>query len=169
MLALIGLPGSGKSTVGNLLARHYDLPFVDLDKEIEIALGCSIAQCFEERGELYFRDLESELLDQITKSGRCVLSTGGGTVLRASNREWLRMRAKVIYLASTPQELLPRLKNDTKRPLLQVHDLTSRLTELYETRDPLYKATAEIILHTGAGPAKRVISEYLKLHPNFYG
>lgn len=168
MLALIGLPGSGKSTVGNLLARHYDLPFVDLDKEIESALGCSIAQCFEEKGELYFRDLESQLLDQLTGGGRCVLSTGGGTVLRDSNREWLSTRAKVIYLASTPRELFPRLKNDKKRPLLQVNDLISRLTDLYEIRDPLYKETAEIVLHTGAGSARRVVSEYLKLYPNFY-
>ncbi len=168
MLALIGLPGSGKSTVGKLLARHYALPFIDLDREIENALGCSITQCFEEKGELYFRDLESELLNQITNGDRCVLSTGGGSVLSASNRELLRVRAKVIYLNATPQELLPRLKSDKKRPLLQVQDLVSRLKELYEIRDPLYKETAEIVLHTGAGSAKRVVKEYLKFHQNFY-
>ncbi|MFY7905289.1 MAG: shikimate kinase, partial [Burkholderiaceae bacterium] len=86
MLVLVGLPGSGKSTVGRQLARRLNIPFVDSDHAVEERLGCSIREYFEREGEDRFRDIESEVLDDLTRHHRGVLATGGGSVLRAINR-----------------------------------------------------------------------------------
>jgi shikimate kinase len=149
MISLIGLPGSGKSTVGRQLARRLQLPFVDSDQAIESRLGCSIREFFELEGEARFREIESETLDALTQKGAGVLSTGGGAVLRAENREHLRARGRVIYLKSHPEELIRRLRHDTNRPLLQVADPMAKLRELFAARDPLYRQTAHFVVETG--------------------
>ena len=148
-IALIGLPGSGKSTVGRQLARRLQLPFFDSDHVIEQQLGCSIREYFEHEGEERFRDVEESVIDQLTQKQTGVLSTGGGVVLRPSNREHLRSRCQVVYLNSSPDELFRRLHHDKNRPLLQVADPLSRLRDLYTVRDPLYRETAHFIIETG--------------------
>lgn len=147
-ISLIGLPGSGKSTVGRQLARRLHLDFTDSDHVIEQRLGCQIREFFEREGEERFRDLEAQVIDELTQSGG-VLSTGGGAVLRQANREHLRQRGQVIYLKSTPEELMRRLRHDTQRPLLQVQDPLQRLRDLYAQRDPLYRETAHFVIDTG--------------------
>lgn len=147
--SLVGLPGSGKSTVGRQLARRLGLPFHDSDQVIETRLGCSIREYFEREGEDRFRDLESEVLDTLTLQGPSVLSTGGGAVLRPINRERLHQRTQVIYLRSTPQEVFRRLRHDRSRPLLQVDDPLQRLKDLHAVRDPLYQQTAHFTIETG--------------------
>lgn len=147
-ISLIGLPGSGKSTVGRQLARRLHLPYADSDQVIEQRLGCSIREFFEREGEARFRDIETEVIDELTRVGG-VLSTGGGAVLRPVNREHLRQRSQVIYLKSTPEELMRRLRHDTQRPLLQVQDPLQRLRDLYAARDPLYRETAHFVIDTG--------------------
>jgi shikimate kinase len=147
-ISLIGLPGSGKSTVGRQLARRLHLSFADSDHVIEQRLGCPIREFFEREGEDRFRDIEAEVIDELTQSGG-VLSTGGGAVLRQRNREHLHQRGQVIYLKSTPEELMRRLRHDTQRPLLQVQDPQQRLRDLYAQRDPLYRETAHFIIDTG--------------------
>jgi shikimate kinase len=149
LISLVGLPGSGKSTVGRQLARRLQLPFVDSDHAIEERLGCSIREYFEREGEDRFRDIEQEVIDDLTKSHRGVLSTGGGSVLRPLNRANLRSRGSVVYLKSTPDELFRRLRHDMNRPLLQVSDPLGRLRDLYAVRDPLYRETAHFSLETG--------------------
>lgn len=149
IVSLIGLPGSGKSTVGRHLARRLHLPFVDADHAIEERLGCSIREYFEREGEARFRDVEEEVLDELTQHHRGVLSTGGGAVLRLANRRHLRERGQVVYLKSSPDELFRRLRHDVNRPLLQVADPLSRLRDLYAVRDPLYQETAHFTLETG--------------------
>lgn len=149
MIALVGLPGSGKSTVGRQLARRLQLPFFDSDQLIEKQLGCSIREYFEREGETSFRDVEEAVIDQLTLQPSAVLSTGGGAVLRAANRQHLRERGRVVYLNSTPTELFRRLRHDVNRPLLQVADPLGRLRELYGQRDPLYRETADFIIETG--------------------
>lgn len=148
MIALVGLPGSGKSTVGRQLARRLQLPFTDSDPIIEQRLGCPIREFFEREGEERFRDIEEQVIDELTRQPG-VLSTGGGAVLRAANREHLRTRGKVVYLKSTPEELFRRLRHDTQRPLLQVSDPLQRLRDLYAARDPLYRETAHFVIETG--------------------
>lgn len=149
LLSLVGLPGSGKTTVGRQLARRLRLRFVDSDHAIEARLGCSIREFFEREGESKFRDIEAEVIDELTQSHDCVVSTGGGAVLRPLNRANLHDRARVIYLKSTPEELYRRLRHDTNRPLLQVSDPMGRLRELFEQRDPLYREVAHFVLETG--------------------
>ena len=149
VLSLVGLPGSGKSTVGRHLSRRLQLPFFDSDQVIEQRLGCSIREFFEREGEQRFRDLEAEVIDELTRLPEAVISTGGGSVLRAENRERLRGRGQVVYLRSHPDELFRRLRHDKKRPLLQVADPLQRLRDLYAERDPLYRETAHYIIETG--------------------
>ena len=149
LITLIGLPGSGKSTVGRQLARRLQLPFVDSDHVIEARLGCAIRDYFEREGEECFRDIEESVLDELTQGPNGVLSTGGGSVLRLANRQHLRERAHVIYLKSSPDELFRRLKHDINRPLLQVADPLKRLRDLFFVRDPLYRETAHFTIETG--------------------
>ena len=148
-ISLIGLPGSGKSTVGRQLARRLQLPFVDSDHAIEHRLGCSIREYFEREGEERFRDVEESVIKELCEQHRGVLSTGGGSVLRPKSRENLRNGSQVVYLKSSPDELFRRLRHDMNRPLLQVADPLTRLRDLFAARDPLYRETAHFILETG--------------------
>jgi shikimate kinase len=168
LIALIGLPGSGKSTVGRQLARRLGVSFIDSDAEIEKRLGCAIKAYFEREGEESFRDVEQEVIAglarQCTNSAQsaqsansappdqpfnCVLSTGGGAVLRQANRDCLRTSGQVVYLRSSPDEVFKRLRHDRNRPLLQVADPLQRLRDLYAERDPLYQQTAHFVVDTG--------------------
>jgi shikimate kinase len=149
IVALVGLPGSGKSTVGRQLARRLQLPFQDSDHVIEARLGCSIRDYFEREGESSFRDVEESVLDELTQREDGVLSTGGGAVLRPLNRERLKQRTTVVYLKSNPDELFRRLRHDVNRPLLQVADPLTRLRELHAVRDPLYREAAQFVVETG--------------------
>lgn len=148
-LALVGLPGSGKSTVGRQLARRVGVPFTDSDHVIEQRIGCSIRSFFDSQGEDAFRDIEQGVIDELMQSGSGVIATGGGAVLRQANRDRLRAAAKVIYLRSTPEEVFRRLRHDTNRPLLQVDDPMARLRDLHAQRDPLYQETAHFVIETG--------------------
>jgi shikimate kinase len=149
IFALIGMPGSGKSTVGRQLSRRLVLPFFDSDHVIEQRLGCSIREYFAQQGEAAFRDLEQEVIAELAAGPNCVLATGGGAVLRPSNRECLRASGQVIYLRSTPEEVFRRVRHDGNRPLLQVEDPLTRLRSLHAERDPLYRETAHFVIETG--------------------
>mgnify|MGYP000004502194 CR=1 FL=1 len=148
-IIFVGLPGSGKSTIGRQLGRRLGLPFVDSDHVIEQRLGCSIREFFNREGEERFRDIEEGVLDDLTLRHQGVLSTGGGSVLRAINRERLKERGRVVYLRSSPEEVYRRVRHDVNRPLLQVSDPVQRLRSLYELRDPLYRETAHYVIDTG--------------------
>lgn len=160
-IACVGLPGSGKSTVGRQLARKLGLPFVDSDQVIEQRIGCSIREFFEREGEAAFRDLEQLVIDELTQGGACVISTGGGSVLRPVNREHLRGRAQVVYLHSAPEEVFRRLRHDQNRPLLQVADPLARLRDLYIARDPLYRETAQFVIETGRPSVSTLVNMIL--------
>jgi shikimate kinase len=149
LIALVGLPGGGKSTVGRQLARRLGLPFIDSDALIEQRIHEPIRSFFEREGEESFRDLEQEVIAELCGTHEGVMATGGGAVLREANRQALRAAATAIYLRSTPEELFRRLRHDTQRPLLQVKDPLARLRELYAQRDPLYRETARFVIETG--------------------
>jgi shikimate kinase len=148
-IALVGLPGSGKSTVGRQLARRLQVPFTDSDNVIEQHIGCSIREFFEREGEARFRDVEEAVLDELTQQPHGVLATGGGATLRTANRLHLRDRCQVVYLRSTPEEVFRRVRHDANRPLLQVSDPLTRLRDLFSVRDPLYRETAHFMIETG--------------------
>lgn len=150
MISLIGMPGSGKSTVGRQLARRLGTAFVDSDHAIEERIGCSIKEFFESEGEEAFRAIEEATLDDLTKTGGgAVLSTGGGAVVRPATRARLRERGQVIYLHALPDDIFRRLRHDTTRPLLQTAQPLERLRRLYAERDPLYRETAHFVIETG--------------------
>ena len=149
LIALVGMPGSGKSTVGRQLARLLGWRFIDSDHEIERQIGGSIRAFFEQHGEAAFRDLEQQSITALCLQTGAVLATGGGAVLRAANRHALKSGCEVVYLRSTPEELFRRLRHDTQRPLLQVKDPLRRLRDLYRERDPLYRDAADYVIETG--------------------
>ena len=163
LLVLVGLPGSGKTTVGRQLARRLRIPFVDSDHVIEQRLGCSIRTYFEHEGEDAFRDIESQVLDELSAHFRGVLSTGGGSVLRPINRERLHARGTVFYLRAAPEEVFRRLRHDRNRPLLQVEDPMKKLRDLFEVRDPLYREAAHYVIESArpsvSGLVNMIISQ----------
>ena len=142
------MPGSGKSTVGRQLARKLGVGFVDTDQVIELRIGCSIRDFFEREGEAAFRDIEAQVLDDMTRTACGVMATGGGAVLRDANRALLRERTQVIYLRVQPEEIYRRLRHDSQRPLLQVDDPKGRIKELFQERDPIYQASAHFVIET---------------------
>ena len=158
LIALIGLPGSGKTTVGWHLARRLGVDFADSDQIISQRLGCSIREFFDREGEEKFRDIEQTTIEELTETRRGVLSTGGGVVTRPINRTTLSERTDVVYLRSTPEEIYRRLRHDKDRPLLQVADPMARLRDLYRARDPLYKETAAYVVETNRPSMSRVVN-----------
>jgi shikimate kinase len=149
ILSLVGMPGSGKTTVGRQLSRRLALPFFDSDHQIEQRLGCSIREYFAREGEPAFRELEEQVLRELAQGPAAVVATGGGAVLRQGTREALRNGGKVVYLRSSPEELYRRLRHDTQRPLLQVADPLARLRTMHTERDPLYREAAHFQIETG--------------------
>jgi len=160
-IILVGLPGSGKTTIGRQLARRLGVSFVDSDHVIEERLGCSIREFFAREGEDSFRDVEEQVLDDLSLHHEGVMATGGGSCLRPNNRQRLHERGQVIYLRSTPEDVYRRVKHDTARPLLQVDDPMGRLRTLYETRDALYRETAHFVIETGRPSVSTLVNMIL--------
>ena len=161
LISLIGLPGGGKTSTGRQLARRLNQAFEDADAVIERQLGESIRSFFEREGEARFRDVEEAVIHDLTHNFSGVLATGGGAVLRSSNRAQLRENSTVIYLTATPESLMRRLRFDAKRPLLQTDDPLARLRELYAQRDPLYRETAHFHIATGRPPVSVLVTMIL--------
>lgn len=149
IIALIGLSGAGKSSVGRTLAAQLGWELVDIDILAERIAGRRIPQIFAEDGEQRFRDLESEAIRQALSSPFRILATGAGAILRAENRELLRKHALVIWLDAPTETLISRLRaHDEHRPLLAGGDQATRLEALRATRTPLYIETAHIQIET---------------------
>ena len=147
-LFVVGLPGSGKSTLGRALARRLGKPFLDADAELERRLGVSIPTIFEIEGEAAFRDREEAVIADIVARSGIVLATGGGAVIRAANRERLKANGTVLYLHAEPAILRERTRHNRNRPLLNTADPLARLVELYAQRDPLYREVADVVLES---------------------
>lgn len=148
-IILVGLMGSGKTSVGKVLARLLDKTFVDSDHEIERATGVRIPVIFEIEGEAGFRARERRMIDQLVARDNLLLATGGGAVLSRENRDTLHANGTVIYLRAPVKSLLKRTQRDRSRPLLQVADPAAKLAELFEQRDPLYREVAHLTVDTG--------------------
>lgn len=140
---LIGPMGSGKTTIGQRLARRLGLNFHDTDQEIQGRTGVDISLIFEIEGEEGFRDRESRVLEELTSADQVLIATGGGAILRESNRKCLRERGVVVYLQATVEQQMERLRNDKSRPLIQQEDREAKLIELAGVRGPLYEALAD--------------------------
>ena len=156
---LVGLMGAGKTTVGRLLAKRLKVQFVDSDHEIAATTGVSIPTIFEIEGEQGFRRREAEAIERLSRGCNIVMATGGGAVLDPENRQYLHERGTVVYLAASPETLNDRTRRDANRPLLQVEDRLTKLRELYQQRDPLYREIAHIIVEVGRTSAPHVVRQ----------
>ncbi|PUB59649.1 shikimate kinase, partial [Rhizobium leguminosarum bv. viciae USDA 2370] len=137
-VVLVGMPASGKSTIGAKLAKELGLEFVDIDKRIAAEHG-DLTEMFAEHGEGHFRDLEAEELAKCLERGPVVIATGGGCFAEESNRALILNKARSIWLDTEPKKLRGRLKSDTNRPLLQGADIEQKVDQLYEERRPFYQ------------------------------
>ena len=146
---LVGNMGSGKTTVGRLVAQRLQLPFYDLDRQIEQATGQTIANLFAQQGEQAFRELECKMLTQTIFVPRSVIATGGGVVLNERNRRLMRHRGWVIYLRASPETLWQRLQHTTDRPLLRTESPYETLQAIAQQREPLYQE-ADWVIDTDA-------------------
>ena len=137
-IVLTGMPGSGKSTVGKCISLD-GFTFVDTDTEIEKRCGCSIKDLIETKGEPYFRDIETQVIRDISKENRQIISTGGGAILRKENVCYLKQNGKLFFLDAN----LKRLQATEDRPL---SDTAEKLQKLYDERINIYRDTADIIV-----------------------
>ncbi|MGA8277792.1 MAG: shikimate kinase [Rhodanobacteraceae bacterium] len=151
-LFFIGPMGAGKTTIGRRTASVLDMPFHDLDQEIEARTGASVNLVFDVEGECGFRARETALLAELAAGNGLVLATGGGAVLHEENRRVLRTRGFVVWLDVDPDAQLSRLSRDRRRPLLSGPDRYQRLQRLAAERNPLYAAIADLhVLSNGVG------------------
>jgi 3-dehydroquinate synthase len=141
--------GAGKTTVGRALAKRLNKRFVDSDHEIEARTGASIPLIFEIEGEQSFRQREAEVIRDLTARHDIVLATGGGAILNADSRAYLKSRGTVIYLRASVNSILQRTGHDKNRPLLQTADPRKTLEDLSRAREPFYREVADIIIDTG--------------------
>lgn len=144
---ITGFMGSGKTTVGQALAKSLGYQVTDTDKWIEEMEGQSISSIFKQYGEPYFRDLETNALQQIS-GNQLIITTGGGIIMRPENREIMKEKGKTIYLQCDLDEVFLRLNDDTTRPLLKKED-KSNVEKLYQSRLPFYKEADHTINTTG--------------------
>lgn len=158
---LVGLMGSGKTTIGRSLAKKLNLRFIDADQEIEARTGASIPLIFEIEGEASFRQREAEVIRDLTDQDGIVLATGGGAVLNDISRQLLRERGTVVYLRASVTSILQRTSHDKNRPLLQTADPKSTIEELSRQRAPLYQEVAHITVETGRPNVHSVVQNIL--------
>ena len=149
---LVGMPGSGKSTVGPELARRLGVPFVELDAEIERAAGASVAEIFDREGEARFRELEAAALTEVASHDPSVVSCGGGVVLEPANRVLLRATGEVVFLSVPLDVLRSRVEPAADRPLIRA---SGDLERLAGEREPLYREFAAHVVDA-AGPVDEV-------------
>ncbi|MDD2819608.1 MAG: shikimate kinase [Candidatus Nanopelagicales bacterium] len=162
-IILIGMMGSGKTTVGKLLAKQLHKEFVDCDDEIQRRTGVTITHIFDVEGEAGFRVRETAALEELMHRQNIVLATGGGAPLSERNRELLKRGGVVVYLKSSVHDLWHRTRHDHSRPLLQTADPRATLQRLFEIRDPIYSSIADIVVHTGKQNVQILLSRLQEL------
>ncbi len=160
-IALVGLMGAGKSTVGRRLARRLDLPFADADEEIERAAGLSIAEIFERFGEAHFRDGERRVIARLVAGPPQVIATGGGAFINEETRRLILERCIAVWLDAEVETLAERVSRRDHRPLLKGKDPQALLEALAERRNPVY-AEAHLTIRSAPVPHERVVDRIVE-------
>jgi len=160
-IILIGFMGCGKSTIGVRLSYRMKHPYLDTDKYIERVNGCTIKEMFAEKGEAYFRDIETRTLIEFCNGNLKdhVISTGGGMPIKSENVPLLKKLGVVVWLRISPETVYERLKNDTTRPLLQTEDPLARINELMEQRKSAYESCADVIVDVDGKTPERIMDD----------
>ncbi|MEO0866869.1 MAG: shikimate kinase [Cyanobacteria bacterium J06642_11] len=157
---LVGMMGSGKSTIGKHLARRLNYRFIDTDEVIVQANGKSINDIFADLGETVFRDIETQVLAGVTSYTRTVVATGGGMVIKQENWSYLQS-GLVVWLNVPVDELVTRLSRDTSRPLLKDGNLHEKLTTLLEQRQARYAQADVTVVYEPGGEASAIAQRTL--------
>ena len=161
-IALIGFMGTGKTVVGQLLARKLGWRFIELDSLIEQKAGKPIPRIFQKDGEIAFRELEIEAVKEIASRKHSVIACGGGVVLNKINTDRLREGARIVYLTASPRAILRRVSGTVgQRPLLAVDDPTLTIRELLAFRRPFYERAADIKINTSRLGANSVAEQII--------
>jgi shikimate kinase len=146
LIYLAGFMGSGKSTIGPILANTLGYTFADVDKVVEERVGKTVKEIFQENGERFFRDVERQVIEELSAREHCVVSLGGGSIVDERNFTVVKNSGILVYLQSSPEELLQRLKHKSDRPVLSDEEgrrltpeqLRERVLQLYAEREPVY-------------------------------
>jgi len=155
---LVGFMGSGKSTVGKILAEKLNMNFIDIDKLIEEKEGMKIKDIFEQKGESYFRELERKQIEAIVNQEGVIVSTGGGLGANLDNMNLMKKNGDVIWLDVSLNTVLDRLKNDQDRPLLK--QPTEKIKQLFEERKNIYRL-ANIRINADKKTPSQIVEEIL--------
>jgi shikimate kinase len=166
-IALVGLMGVGKTTVGRRLAKQLALPFYDSDDEIEKASGRTVAGYFRDHGEAAFRDGERRVIDRLLDETPLILATGGGAFIPDDTRSILNARAVTVWLKGDFDTIMERVSRKNTRPLLQVKDPKAKMRELMDFRYPIY-AKAHITVPIAKGPHIKTVNKVIKSLKTFY-
>ena len=161
-IVLVGFMGTGKTSVGQRLARRLGMTYVDTDDIIEQTAGRRITDIFNQHGELYFRELESDAVQKVSRLDDHVISTGGGVVLRAENLEFLKRNGVVFCLMATSEEIWARVKHETHRPLLKAPNPVKKIHEMLKDREAYY-ARADCMIRTDGVPIERVADKIIEV------
>lgn len=157
-IVLVGLMGSGKTSVGKRLAARLALPFVDADAEIETAASLTIPEIFEKHGEAYFRAGEARVMTRLIDGGPRVVATGGGAFINAETRAAVRAKGLSVWLKADLDVLMKRVRRRQDRPLLKAEDPEAVMRRLIDERYPLY-AEADLTIHSHDQPHEAVVEE----------
>ena len=163
-IILTGYMGTGKTTVGGLLAEQEGFAFLDTDAAIEEREGRSIPDIFAAVGERSFRDMETALIREFSEKGLydTVLSVGGGLPVREENRRLLKNLGTVIYLKASAETIIKRVSGSENRPLLKGGELSDKVNRMLSEREPLYEQGADIIVETDGSTALEIVREIKK-------
>ena len=161
-VALIGFMGTGKTAVGEALAKKLNRKFVELDLLIERKAGKPIPEIFRQDGEVAFRELEIEAAKEIAKQKYLVIACGGGVVLNKINIDRLRRESIIVYLTASPRIILKRVSSEEgQRPLLEVDNPTLTIRELLRFRKPFYEQAADITINTSKLDTDSVVKQII--------
>ena len=147
-IVLIGFMGAGKSSLASYLSKQFNMRTVETDREIVEREGISIPEIFEQYGEEYFRDRESEVIRDLGSGSRMVISVGGGAVMRDENVEYMKESGIIVLLTATPKAILDRVKGGTERPLLNGNMNEDYIAALMEKRRARYEEVADLMIDT---------------------
>ena len=160
---IVGSMGSGKTSIGKMLAKNNNLSFLDTDHEIIRSCGYSIPDIFEKFGEEHFRGLETEQLRKMNAIENHIISTGGGIILRDDNERLMKDLGIIIFLDININSQIDRVKNRKNRPLLNNKSLKDNLLSLKKIRDPIYKKISNYIIDVSGKERDQVINEIQKI------
>lgn len=158
---LVGFMGAGKTTIASELERKLEMNRVEMDEMIAKKQGMSISEIFDEYGEAYFRNLESNCLIELQKIKQSIVSCGGGVVMRDDNAEHMKKNGRVVLLQASPQTILDRVKDSNERPILNGHMNVDYIAQLLEKRKEKYKTIADVTIDTDNKTESEIVDEII--------